>query len=186
MNQLSEYERGYRDGLAARRKAPPLTSVRLRELLRYDPLTGEFFWLVDRGRSRAGERAGSTSVYGYTVIAIAGAKHQAGRLAFLWMTGFWPKGEADHWDRDRGNNRWKNLRDLTKRQNAQNKAQTKPNKHGLAGVRRQKRSRGYGSEIKDEGVPIHLGTFPTKEIAHSVYLEAKVRLHPSSVPPPKD
>jgi hypothetical protein len=34
---------------ASREIRPPLTAERLRELIRYEPETGEFFWSISRG-----------------------------------------------------------------------------------------------------------------------------------------
>jgi len=42
------------------------------------------------------------------------------RLIWLWMTGEWPKFEIDHENGIRNDNRWKNLRDVTHRENMMN------------------------------------------------------------------
>jgi hypothetical protein len=57
-----------------------LTAARLRELLDYDPATGVFTW-----RSPRPSR--------YQLISVDGWTYQASRLAWLWMTGSWPKGQ---------------------------------------------------------------------------------------------
>lgn len=36
--------------------------------------------------------------------------YYTGRLAFLWMKGYWPE-EVDHADRDPSNDKWSNLRE---------------------------------------------------------------------------
>jgi DNA-directed RNA polymerase specialized sigma24 family protein len=74
-----------------------LTAARLRELLDYDPITGVFTW-----RSRPSR---------YRFIEIDGWTYKASRLAWLWMTGSWPKGQIDHANLKKDDDRWTNLRE---------------------------------------------------------------------------
>ena len=94
---------------AAAKKAL-LTADRLREILSYAPNTGEFRWLLTRGRARAGKIAGVVSVYGYRIIRVGGRDYRSARLAWLYMTGAWPLQLVDHIDLNRVNDRWSNLR----------------------------------------------------------------------------
>jgi HNH endonuclease len=112
-----------------------LTSERLHEVLHYDPETGGWRWLVNRGRTaRAGDVAGAINDHGRRYIGVDGRKYKATRLAVLYMTGEWPKGEVDHRDLDRGNDRWENLRDATHAQNVQNRPAQKNSYTGFKGV----------------------------------------------------
>jgi hypothetical protein len=104
-----------------------LTAQHLREVLHYEPDTGIFTWLKTR---RAGAVAGSKKEDGYIRISIRGRDFKASRLAWLYMTGEWPSLLVDHEDRDRGNNRWRNLRQVTHKQNREN---TTPTGHGTSG-----------------------------------------------------
>lgn len=105
-----------------RRDAPsPLTAERLRDLLRYQPSTG--LWKALRERSNNGR-----TIYGWhrgtpceprnrkgegrRQIMVDGKRYLAHRLAVLWMTGHWPRGNVRHRDGNRSNNRWNNLLDL--------------------------------------------------------------------------
>lgn len=101
-----------------------LTAARLRKLLSYDPETGAFTRLIDRagkgGCAKAGTLAGSKDHRGYMTTAIDGRRYYGHRLAFLWMTGEWPKAGVDHIDRDRSNNAWGNLRDVKQSFNVAN------------------------------------------------------------------
>lgn len=58
-----------------------LSAERLRELLDYDPQTGEFAWKP--------QKAGTLTSDGYIQICVDGKRYRAQRLAVLHMTGKW-------------------------------------------------------------------------------------------------
>ena len=89
-----------------------LTAKRLRKLLNYDPATGVFRWRVNRrGPVNAGDVAGCRGHKGYHQIRVEGTVYQSGRLAWLYMTGKWPKLEIGYIDRNTSDTRWANLRE---------------------------------------------------------------------------
>lgn len=90
--------------------------------LSYDPKTGNFWWTVPKQGRQMMKPAGSINSEGYRCIMYQGKKVQAGRLAWKLMTGEWPKGEIDHWNRKRDDDRWENLRDVPRKVNAWNTA----------------------------------------------------------------
>ena len=68
----------------------PLTVERLREALHYDPETGVFTWLVDRGGVRKGSVAGCVNKaknQGYRLIGLGGRLYRAHLLAWLYTYG---------------------------------------------------------------------------------------------------
>ncbi len=68
-----------------------ITATRLREILHYDPESGELRWLISpRYWVNIGALAGVLNSRGYRVIKIGGRMYVAHRLAFLWMEGRWP------------------------------------------------------------------------------------------------
>jgi len=161
-----------------------LTQERLKELLHYDPETGEFTWQVDRGLNvKAGDAAGYTGAAGYRVIGVLGKNRRAHRVAFLYMTGDWPDYQVDHKDGDRLNNRWANLRACTSAQNMQNfsgQGMGKASATALLGAfycPMTIKSRPYMSAISVGKVKHYLGYFSSAEDAHKAYLAAKARLH---------
>ena len=79
-----------------------LTQERLKQLLHYDPETGEFS-RVAKGR---GYHKPVNSLYedGYYRIGVDRRIYMANRLAWLYMTGKWPKEIIDHRDLDKSNN----------------------------------------------------------------------------------
>jgi hypothetical protein len=70
---------------------------------------------------KPGDIAGTTRPDGRRQISIDNLTYLASRLAWLYMTGRWPKEEIDHIDRDKGNDRWENLREATHQQNQLNR-----------------------------------------------------------------
>lgn len=155
-----------------------VTAVRLRELLNYDPQTGIFTRRIDiRQRWKAGSVAGNIAPSGYVRITIDGRSTQAHRLAWLWMTGAWPDADIDHINGDRADNRWANLRDVTRTVNMQNlRGAFGNNKSGLLGAGWDKARRKWMAVIWINGQRHHLGRFDSPEGAHLAYLSAK-RLH---------
>ena len=111
-----------------------LTAEIVRELLHYNPDTGHFTWKWrDRkwfrrdqdwkswNAQHAGKRAFSDNKYGYMQGALLGIKVKPHRVVFLYMIGRWPHPEPDHVNRNGLDNRWCNLREVTKAQSTRNR-----------------------------------------------------------------
>jgi len=109
-----------------------MNQARLRELMDYNPETGDFTWKETRGPAKKGATAGSPCNKGYIVIGIEGKVYKAHRLAWLYMTGDWPTDQLDHRNRDKGDNRWANLREASNQENCLNR--TRYNRTGYRGV----------------------------------------------------
>ena len=149
----------------------------LKTILSYDPETGDFSWLVNRlsftGKAKQGTVAGTLlpgECGGYIVIVAFQKRYRAHRLAHLFMTGRpVPKGfEIDHINGNRADNRWSNLRVVTRRQNCMNHAVPKHNVSGVRGVSWHKYRKGGGcwmARIEVNGKVIHLGVFSEKDDA---------------------
>lgn len=154
-----------------------LTGSNVRELLSYDPESGEFTWRVRPARrTPAGSRAGSVIKKGYRLIGVFGKTYMAHRVAFLWMTGEWPKLQIDHINRDKDDNRWCNLREVDQSTNQENRALARAdNKLGILGV--HMRDGKYRATIQVRGVRMCLGAFSTPDDAHSAYVAAKRAHH---------
>jgi hypothetical protein len=153
-----------------------LTAARLRELLSYDPDTGQFIWLVKRGKARLGMSAGTNHVRGYRCIFIQGKNYLAHRLAWLWVHGAWPDQQIDHINGDRLDNRMANLRQVTNAINSQNRRRAnKNNSSGRLGV--SQNANGFLSLIRIDGNLIRIGLYETADEAHAAYLQAKRQHH---------
>ena len=115
-------------------KKPDLNSERLKELLKYNPETGDFTWNFTRQRSIKGSKAGHINQKGYVAIGINGKVYRAHRLAWLYMTGEWPPQQIDHDNRIKSDNRWFNISLADNQINQRNMPLRKDNKSGAVGV----------------------------------------------------
>ena len=154
-----------------------LTQERLKELLHYDPETGAWTWLVDRGGARKGKRAGCLAPNGYWYVRVNGYLHLSHRLAFLYMLGKLPDDEVDHINCLPSDNRWTNLRPCTRTQNEYNSGPRRNNKTGMKGVYFCKRRQRFISRIRDKGKHRWLGQFLTATEAAAAYNVAAIQLH---------
>lgn len=154
-----------------------LTAETLRELLSYDPITGEFRWRVTKSaQAKIGTIAGCES-HGYRQIGIFRKPYKSARLAWLYVYGEWPKHDIDHINGIRDDNRISNLRDVTRLVNCQNRRIAKSGSWaGLLGVSKNKKR--WSAKIRAGGRQICIGTFDTPEQAHEAYILAKRELHP--------
>lgn len=105
------------------------------EWVRYEPLTGRFFWKKSsrRGHRQEGKETALTYSDGYWLIKLNRTLYRAHRIAFLIMEDYLPD-VVDHIDRDRSNNKWENLRDVSQSVNCFNRNLDKRNKTGVTGV----------------------------------------------------
>jgi hypothetical protein len=153
-------------------QATDLSVERLRELLSYDPTTGEFLYRVRVARrTPAGSLAGSVNNEGYRHIRVDGRAYKAHRLAWLHVHGTWPGGMLDHIDGDRDNNRIANLREATRSQNLANSRPYRANSKYHKGINR--RTSGlWDARISHNGKCHFLGCFKTEGEAVAAYASA--------------
>jgi hypothetical protein len=151
------------------------TAEQLREVVEYYPDTGYFFSKARRGNQAAFCRCGTLHKNGYRLISVFGTRVWEHRLVWFYIHGEWPKHHIDHINGNPSDNRIENLRDVTRSVNLQNRqGPTKANKSGFLGV--IARGNKWRARIKVGGKGKYIGTFDTKELAHSAYLAYK-RLH---------
>ena len=154
-----------------------LTQEKLKEVLHYDPTTGIFTWIKSPRSSWVGKQAGYIhTTLGYVYINVFGKMYRAHRLAWLYMIGCFPIDDIDHKNGKRSDNKFENLRDVTRSINMQNQRKTRSkNGSGYLGVHKNRKS--FHAKIKIDGKQIHLGTYKTPKLAYSAYLKAKREFH---------
>lgn len=155
-----------------------LTREQVQVLLDYSPDTGNFTWKVDRGRTaKAGQPAGCADRQGYICMKILGGTYKAHRVAWLIVYGRWPHSQIDHINGVPRDNRISNLREVTPRQNAENRHCTDNRSSGVKGVTYMRRIKKWKSQIYTGGVHHYLGVFNTIEEAAAAYKAAALVLH---------
>lgn len=143
-----------------------LTQARLKQLFSYDPDTGIFTRLFVPGlRTDRLMQPIYSPTNGYLAFAVDGVKYKAHRLAWLYMTGEWPKGLIDHKNGVKGDNRFDNLREASQAQNMRNQGLQAHNSSGFTGVYWNKCAAKWQAYIKVDRKVRYLGIFEVKEDA---------------------
>ena len=143
-----------------------LTQSELKRLVSYDSNTGVFRWKAKRSGVLVGDVCGKVDRRGYLRITIKGKLYGAANLAFLYMAGNFPNGFADHISRNRLDNSWSNLRDVSHAENQKNKGIPKNNTSGIVGVRWDSKRGNWIAQIGVSGKKITLGRF--KEVDDAI------------------
>lgn len=149
----------------------------LKENLKYCKDTGIFTWNTNRNRIKKGDIVGSKSSKGYLTTTLFSKPYRLHRLAWFYVYEVWPKGQIDHINGVKDDNRISNLRDVEPSENSQNRS--KPRKINFSktlGVSFSKKTGKYQSSVMVNGKSYHLGTFKTAEEASSAYNAKKTEL----------
>jgi hypothetical protein len=155
-----------------------LTQERLKQLLSYDPLTGDWHWIANLAGVLAGYiDSPNDPNKGYRRIWVDGNLYRSSRLAVLYMTGAWPPHLVDHENGKHDDDRWENLRPATHAQNTQNSKLRSTNTSGVKGLCFDKSKHKWRAQINCDGEHYHLGYFAIKEEAAITVAEASERLH---------
>lgn len=170
-----------------------LTQHALKQLLHYDPESGELRWKVrpvymfsDGTQSAqhncniwngryAGKIAGYRSKF-QIQVRINSKLYSAHRIAYCMMVGRWP-GLIDHADMDQYNNAWNNLREADKATNGQNRGAPKNNTSGVKGVYWDKTRAKWAADIHSRNRRYRLGRFDSLDDARAAYATAAHSLH---------
>ena len=156
-----------------------LSREQIAKELAYDSDTGDFTWIRPRIGVKVGHKAGCTMSRGYVQIMLGYEKYQAHRLAWFVVYGDWPKGQIDHIDGDKANNRIDNLRDVGGSENSHNCLRP-VGKSGRRGVKWNSRKNRWEAGIKINGKRVFLGMYSDVNAAGDAYVAAKKKLVPES------
>lgn len=165
----------------AKRRLP--TPEQLRQLLNYDPETGNLTWrerplsmfkAPTRARQSrackmwngnfAGKPAGATDGNGYLQIKLFDRSTPAHRIAWAITYGEWPE-IIDHINGDPSDNRIANLRSGSREMNQRNQRRHKSNTSGRTGVSWNAKRRLWTAQIKMNDISFNLGAFDKFEDA---------------------
>lgn len=150
-----------------------ITAERLREVLHYDPATGEFSRRTPTKRTKAGGVIGAVRGRdGYAFVCVDGRKYLAHRLAWLYVHGHWPGAGLDHINCMRSDNRLANLREASQSQNMGNTRRSRANTSGFKGVIWHAAANRWRATICHR----HIGFFDAPEDAHAAYMAAAERI----------
>lgn len=86
-----------------------LTLDKLKSAVSYDQETGNFTWLITRGRSRKGAVCGWVGTSGYRIMKFSGVETTIARFVWFYIHGVWPSGEIRHKNEDPSDTRFSNL-----------------------------------------------------------------------------
>jgi hypothetical protein len=110
----------------------------LKSLFDYCPITGVFKRigrLTKNGGITVCNFVGTAkSTHGYFQYTIKDKTYDVHRLIFLFVTGEFPDQDVDHINGDRTDNRWSNLRAVTRSENLRNVGRKNENESGTTGV----------------------------------------------------
>jgi len=153
-----------------------ITQEYLRSILKYDLLTGLFYWRVNKTNYvKKGDIAGCVDAQRggkrYIAIIIDRKKYCAHRLAFLYVLSAFPENQTDHINGDGTDNRWINLRPVSSLENHKNRRLSSNNTSGHLGVYWSKNNNKWYSQIKVNGKLMHLGYF--LDISEAIFVRKK-------------
>ena len=143
---------------------------RLKEVLQYNPATGEFF----RVANGVTKPTGTVTSNGYRRLTVDGVQYLAHRVAWLFHYGDWPDDQVDHINRDRLDNRIANLRRVSNSENMANLSVRTNSKSGVPGVCWFERTKRWMVRMMVNGKVINIGYF--KCYAHAIKARRKAEI----------
>jgi len=145
----------------------------LKSCFRYDPETGNIFW-VAKGKGKIKKKPAGSKLYtGYIGICMGPKRILAHRIAWALHSGSWPDKQIDHINGIKTDNRIKNLRLATNSQNGKNHGKNKNNTSGYQGVSWDKINNKWRALIKVDKKSICLGRHVLFEDAVKARQEAE-------------
>lgn len=132
------------------------------DYLRYEPDTGNLYWIVDHGVRRAGDKAGTYDARGYVIIGFNYKRLKAHRVIWDMCNPDNPvldNEQIDHINHKLGDNRISNLRKVDSTGNHRNMSMPKNNTSGVLGVGWDANRAKWKAAIQLQGRTKNLGRF---------------------------
>jgi len=153
------------------------TIERLKQMFRYDPDSGDIFW-IEKGKGKIKKQAaGTTELGGYKGIMIDGKRIRSHRIAWALFYGEWPEDQIDHINGIKSDNRIENLRKASNSQNGKNLPIKSNNTSGCPGVCFDKINNKWRAMIKVNYKTINLGRFIDFADAVSARKNAEIKYY---------
>lgn len=160
------------DPISVRLRKEGITQEILKMMFEYAPSTGYLHYRQNRGIKKAGDIAGGKNGGrggGYWTIHISGfGSIKAHRIIWCFVEGYFPEQEIDHINGNPLDNRWCNLRLVSKVCNLRNSRVYTTNSSGVKGVTWSNLENQWCSRIQSNGKSYFLGWFSdfTEAVCH--------------------
>jgi len=130
-----------------------------KKAFKYNPETGDIFWRVATGAAKVGKKIGAINDCGYLRVQFNGELVAAHRVAWLITHKRMPRGEIDHINGVRHDNRISNLREVNTQGNRRNARTNRRNKSGVMGVYWSVKMNKWCAQIGINKWCYHLGSY---------------------------
>ncbi len=129
--------------------------------MNYDPITGII-------TNKFGKTLKSKDKDGYIIVRFEKRQIPAHRVGWFLLFGTWPNNQLDHINGIKDDNRLSNLREVTPRENQQNRLSHRNGR--LPGTTYFKRINKWVAQTSIDSKQYHIGCFDTEKQAHEAYV----------------
>ena len=152
-----------------------LSKERLHQL--FDYKDGNFYWKLDKGRAKKGDKANRNTDGRYEQIKFDQELHWFHRAVFVYHYGYLPQ-TIDHANGNKLDNKIENLRPATYSENNANIGLRKDNKSGIKGVCWNKVKNAWHISVENKQLGIkYQKDIKDLELAELVAMEARDKFH---------
>ena len=150
----------------------------LSAILDYNKDTGDFTYKKSQWIGRKRNESGLVGYHdkdGYLIFSTLGTTKKLHRVAWLFVNKSYPKGQIDHINGVRDDNRICNLRDVSMSENSKNRRVCSNNNSGMMGVCWHKEKGKWHARITNKGKVTHIGYFKNIDDAFKARKEHEIK-----------